>query len=83
MALTPEFAGQERHMSTRRNSSKYPPADLDPKVAHAVLSAAKKGDLAALRAAIDADPALLLVRDKDGSTPLHCASWKGHQEVVS
>ena len=69
-------------MSARCNPSKHSPADFDPKVARAVLSAAKKGDLAALRAAIDADPALLSVRDKDGSTPLHCASWKGHHEVV-
>ena len=57
-------------------------AGIDPKVARAVLSAAKKGDLAVLRAAIDADSGLLWARDKDGSTPLHCASWKGHHVIV-
>ena len=69
-------------MSARRNTSKQPPADLDPKVARSVLSAAKKGDLVALRAATDSNPALIWVRDKDGSTPLHCAAWKGHPQLV-
>jgi ankyrin repeat protein len=58
-------------------------AEFDPKVVRAVLGAAKKGDLSALRTAINATPALLGVRDKDGSTPLHCAAWKGHDEVVT
>jgi ankyrin repeat protein len=28
------------------------------------------------------DRSLLQARDKDGSTPLHCAVWKGHVETV-
>ena len=31
---------------------------------------------------IKKDKAYLSIRDTDGSTPLHCASWKGHTEVV-
>lgn len=48
----------------------------------AVLRAAKKGDAATVRALVEADQALLSARDTDGSTPLHCAAWKGHVEVV-
>ena len=29
------------------------------------------------------DNSLIDARDKDGSTPLHCATWKGQQEVVA
>ena len=31
---------------------------------------------------LDHDAALISARDTDGSTPLHCATWKGHQAVV-
>ena len=31
---------------------------------------------------IKKNKALLRARDSDGSTPLHCASWKGHVEVA-
>jgi len=48
-----------------------------------VIRAAKNGDIATLRTLIKATPALLQARDTDGSTPLHCASWKGHTEAVS
>jgi ankyrin repeat protein len=47
-----------------------------------VIRAAKNGDAAAVKMLVEADPALLDARDADGSTPLHCASWKGHAEVV-
>jgi ankyrin repeat protein len=30
-----------------------------------------------------ADPSLIEARDSDGSTPLHCATWKGHPDVVA
>jgi len=48
-----------------------------------VIRAAKNGDAATLRSLIEATPTLLQAQDTDGSTPLHCASWKGHAEVVS
>lgn len=49
----------------------------------AFLRAAKIGDTAALRALLDADPALLTTTDTDGSTALHCACWKDHREAVA
>ena len=48
----------------------------------AVLKAAKQGDVASLRRLVASDAGLLDARDKDGSTPLHCAAWKGHVEAV-
>ena len=48
----------------------------------AIIKAAKKGDVAALRQLVKLDTSLVTTRDKDGSTPLHCASWKGHLEAV-
>lgn len=47
-----------------------------------ILTAAKKGNVEAIRALLTADPELLNARDSDGSTPLHCASWKGHPDAV-
>ena len=47
-----------------------------------IIKAAKSGDLASTRMLLELDPSLLGVRDKDGSTPLHCAVWKGHHAVV-
>lgn len=49
----------------------------------AIIKAAKNGDAQTVRDLLDADSALIDARDTDGSTPLHCASWKGHTEVVS
>lgn len=51
--------------------------------AREALRAAKQGDTARLRSLLEADPALLAVRDADGSTLLHCAAWKGHLEAVT
>ena len=48
-----------------------------------MLKAAKNGDTARVKELLEQDASLLLVQDKDGSTALHCAAWKGHQEVVS
>jgi len=48
----------------------------------AILKAAKRGDVAALRQLIAADRALVAARDSDGNTPLHCAAWKGHVDAV-
>jgi ankyrin repeat protein len=48
----------------------------------AIIKAAKKGDTAALRQLVKSDATLLSARDTDGSTPLHCAAWKGHVDAV-
>lgn len=48
----------------------------------AMIKAAKTGDIAKLNELLDSDPALTNARDTDGSTPLHCASWKGIVPVV-
>ena len=47
-----------------------------------VIKAAKHGDVAALRQLLRSDPKLIETRDSDGSTPLHCATWKGHTEAA-
>ena len=48
-----------------------------------IISCAKKGHLEAMKLLLDADRSLVNARDSDGSTPLHCASWKGHDELVT
>jgi len=48
----------------------------------AIIKAAKSGDITAVRKALAANPGSINARDKDGSTPLHCAAWKGHAELV-
>jgi ankyrin repeat protein len=48
-----------------------------------IIKAAKKGNLATVKQLLSSDSALLDARDTDGSTPLHCAIWKGHQSVVA
>ena len=47
-----------------------------------ILKAAKSGDAGRVRELVKLDPSLMSVRDSDGSTPLHCACWKGHEAVV-
>ena len=47
-----------------------------------MIKAAKSGNTAAVRALLEADRTLINARDSDASTPLHCAAWKGHVEVV-
>ncbi len=47
------------------------------------IKAAKAGDVEKLRILLNADANLIHARDTDGSTALHCATWKGHQAVVS
>ena len=49
----------------------------------AMLKAAKNGDAAGVRELLAGDASLKNTRDKDGSTPLHCAAWKGHAEVAA
>jgi len=48
-----------------------------------MIKAAKAGNAPAVQTILDADPALLHALDSDGSTPLHCAAWKGHAEVAA
>ncbi len=48
----------------------------------AVIKAAKRGDLKTVQTLIGGNADLLTAKDKDGSTALHCASWKGHVGVV-
>lgn len=47
------------------------------------IKAAKSGNLEKVRSLVAAAPNLILARDTDGSTALHCATWKGHQAVVA
>jgi ankyrin repeat protein len=54
-----------------------------PEPAKLIIKAAKKGDVTAIKSLLASDSSLIHARDSDGSTPLHCATWKGHQNVVS
>ena len=47
-----------------------------------MIRAAKKGEVSAVKRILKEDPTALSARDSDGSTPLHCASWKGQVAVV-
>lgn len=48
-----------------------------------MIKAAKANNTARIRELLDIDNQLIHARDTDGSTPLHCATWKGHQETVA
>jgi ankyrin repeat protein len=48
-----------------------------------IIKAAKSGDSKRVTELLAMDAGLIDARDKDGSTPLHCAAWKGHTEVVA
>jgi ankyrin repeat protein len=48
-----------------------------------IIKAAKSGDIAKAKSLLALDARLVHARDKDGSTPLHCATWKGHQQIVA
>ena len=48
-----------------------------------IIKASKTGNAAKVKELLAIDDLLVQARDTDGSTPLHCASWKGHQEVVA
>jgi len=47
-----------------------------------IIKAAKKGNAPAVRKLLARDKSLVRARDKDGSTPLHCAAWNGHVDVA-
>lgn len=48
-----------------------------------MIKAAKKNDVGKVKLLLAADASLIQARDADGSTALHCAAWKGHQEMVA
>ena len=54
-----------------------------PEPSKQILKAAKTGDVTSIKALLSSDPRLIEARDSDGSTPLHCAVWKGHQQAVA
>jgi ankyrin repeat protein len=54
-----------------------------PQPAKEIIKAAKAGDTAKVKLLLTIHPTLVSARDKDGSTPLHCAAWKGHDAVVA
>jgi ankyrin repeat protein len=47
-----------------------------------IFRAAKNGDVQKIKEILSQHPELIHARDSDDSTPLHCAAWKGHIEVV-
>jgi len=47
-----------------------------------MIKAAKAGAVLRMKELLEQDAELISARDKDGSTPLHCATWKGHLAVV-
>ena len=48
-----------------------------------MIKAAKTGDATRVAALLDLDSTLISALDTDGSTPLHCAAWKGHANVAA
>ena len=54
-----------------------------PEPSKEIIKAAKAGDAAKVDALLAKVATLVDARDKDGSTPLHCATWKGHDAVVA
>ena len=48
-----------------------------------IIKAAKSGDQATLTALIAVDINLVHACDRDESTPLQCAAWKGHRALVA
>ena len=54
-----------------------------PDATKEIIRAAKAGDIGKVRALLATDADLVNSLDSDGSTPLHCATWKGHAEVVA
>lgn len=54
-----------------------------PDPAREIIKAAKCGNTELVRVLLANDKSLVNARDKDGSTPLHCAVWKGHEPVVA
>ena len=47
-----------------------------------MIKAAKSGSVEAIKSLLALDSSLIDARDADGSTPLHCAAWKGHIDAA-
>ena len=47
-----------------------------------LIEAAKRGDLAGVKRAVESYPELLHERDQSGATALHYATFGGHRSVV-
>ena len=54
------------------------PANLEKEM----IKAAKHGATGTVLTLLAQDASLISARDTDGSTPLHCATWKGHERLV-
>jgi ankyrin repeat protein len=77
----------ERPLPTweRNERKKYRNVPAQAKVVNPekeILKAAKSGAVTKIKKLLDHDATLISARDADGSTPLHCATWKGHLNVV-
>src|SRR5437870_1142995 len=48
-----------------------------------MIKAAKAGDIEKAKLLLAGDASLIQARDVDGSTALHCATWKGQQAMVA
>jgi ankyrin repeat protein len=48
-----------------------------------MVKAAKAGDIEKVKLLLARDASLIHARDTDGSTALHCATWKGHQAMAA
>ena len=48
-----------------------------------IIKAAKNGQVTRIKELLAADASLINARDNDGSTALHCATWKGQREVAA
>ena len=48
-----------------------------------LIKAAKSGDIEKVKVLLAKDANLIQARDSDGSTALHCATWKGQQAMVA
>jgi len=63
-------------------NAKIPGQPKPPNLEKEIIKAAKSGATATVKQLLKQEPALVAARDTDGSTPLHCATWKGHRSVV-
>ena len=54
-----------------------------PDAKREIIKAAKSGNIEAIKNLLAKDADLINACDSDGSTPLHCAAWKGHREVIA